>query len=327
MENHCKRIGTFMLAVAVLDGSLSTTAYSMDQPRNYRPDAVYGESSHKLEIEAIEKDDLDNSEQAGIAEQSLSGILRGSVSELAAEQALASVRWSAWYFGLFFGPSVTDPTARYQPGFDGELDPGRPVVLKNYLNLGYSLSDSIQLTVTAPWTMAPIDDQKFLVRDPSIRLSHNSLLSSGSFNFYGDIRIFFPVTPISRDEDLLAGFQTFVFPSIDSGKWTFAVWASAQSNFYGDAGRGNDLELYLGPNASMQISDKLAVNLLFEMGASHVFGAPAWQLTSDGTGLQPGVSWDITPNFNLSPFLNISITQAPGIDTTSIGASLWWRML
>src|SRR5690606_21157560 len=142
------------------------------------------------------------------------------------------------------------------------LDATRPVVLKNFLNLGFSLDENIQVTATVPWTNSLIDEQEFVLRDPQLRISHASIVSSGGFNLYGDFRAFFPVTTQSRNDDLRFGLQTFIFPSWESGRWMFAIWGSARTNFFGPQGYGNDLELYLGPNANLQVSSKLAVTLL-----------------------------------------------------------------
>ncbi len=324
MRIHC-------ILLSLVAFFFSAQAVALPSPQGNRPDSPHSTGEvMELEIEPIEEgeyaeDRVEESEQAGIVDLN-AGQSRSRYSEVVADEDGGSP-WSAWYFGLFFGPSVTNPTARYQPGFNGALDPSRPVVLKNYLNLGYALGDSIQMAVTAPWTMSLIDNETFVPRDPSFRISHASIMSSGSFNLYGDVRLFFPVSSQSRAEDLLFAMQTFVFPSVETGDWMFSVWGSARANFFGKQGFGNDLELYLGPNASLQVSPKVAVTLLYEMGASHVFGARPFDFVSDGTGLQPGVSWDINENVNVSPFLNIPITQAPSLDTTSIGASLWWRLI
>src|SRR4051812_4738726 len=55
------------------------------------------------------------------------------------------------YFGIFQGPSVKNPSG-FQPTPNGGTDPDRPVVLRNYMGLGYNIREGIAITGTAFWT-------------------------------------------------------------------------------------------------------------------------------------------------------------------------------
>jgi hypothetical protein len=302
-----------------------STEQSDSEPTSYEVEPIEAASLGEGDDASFEVEEYgpDKLQEAGIVPQ-IRGQSVGRFADLTTE-GTPEQRWAAWYFGLFFGPSLTNPTARYQPGFEGELDASRPIVLRNFVNLGYSINNEMQLTATGAWTDSPIDGQEFILRDPQLRVSHNSLVSTGGFNLYGDVRAVFPMSDASREQDIRFGLQVFTFPTWESGRWLFAVWASASTYIFGPQGSGNDLELYFGPNVSYQVSPKVSLTLLYETGAAHSFGSPAFQLVNDGSAIQPGVSWDILPTLNLSPFLNIPTTQTPTLAATSFGASIWWK--
>jgi hypothetical protein len=235
-------------------------------------------------------------------------------------------RLTASYANLFYGPSIVSPTSRYQPSPNGTVDRTRPVSLRNFIGLGYNFTDQITLTAVGSFYNEPIQGKGFQIKDPYLKLSHNSLISAGAFNVYADLRAHFPVTTESRQVDLLAGFQGVQFISYEFDRWSAAIWTSERANYFGRYGQGNDLELYLGPNVAYQITPSLAVTLLYEMGSSHSFGNDPFVFASDGTDLQPGVSWDITPNINFSPYLNIYTGDRIAFNNTSVGATMFWKL-
>jgi hypothetical protein len=64
--------------------------------------------------------------------------------------------------------------------------------------------------------------------------------------------------------------------------------------------------------------------MLYEINAVHVYQAPNTQLQSDGTDLQPGISWDVSNNFNVHPYLSM-FPSNPSWQTTSVGMLLYWQ--
>jgi hypothetical protein len=233
------------------------------------------------------------------------------------------------YYGIYYGSSVTSPN-RYQTGPYRQKDPNRPVFLKNFVTAGFDLSDQYAIAATGYFTYVPSAPEKqFQMQDPSLRIANNSLLNIGGFNWYGDARVHFAVSDNSRLNDLLVGFQSFHYFSytFDDSRWSPGIYASARYNIYGKMGVGNDLDLYLAPSLNYSISDKLALTFLYEMGASHTYGADAGVLDSEGTDFQPGVLWHITPSLEVNPYLNIYTGGRIALDNTSFGMTLSWMML
>ncbi len=243
------------------------------------------------------------------------------------EASTLQPRWSADYFAIFYGPSLGSPSS-LQPTSSGELDPSRPLVVKNYLTLGYSPTPEMAISAVTYWQWRPVNGHDIMMKDPYLAISHNKLLNSGPLNLYADLRIHFPVSSPSREANLLTSLQSFqmlTYP-VGSSHLTLGAFSSIRYNLYGPLGFGNDLELYFGRNLNYQISSTLAFTLLYEMGASHIFGAPPSQLYSDGTDLEPGISWVIAPGLVINPYLNLFTGDRVNFHSTAFGMTLSWDL-
>jgi hypothetical protein len=249
-------------------------------------------------------------------------------SEFSTSSGSLMDRLDLTYFMIFFGPSVTQPSD-YQPTATGTPDPNRPVLTKNFLTLGYNVSDQVQVSASGSFTFVPTLGQEFIMKDPYLRIAHNSLISTDNFNLYGDFRVHMPVTFESRNADMLAGFQVFniAWYQFPGSRLAAGLFTSARLNVYGGLGEGDDVELYVGPNLYYQLASNVALTLLFESGTSHKYSTPAFQFATDGTDIEPGVSWDITPKLNVAPYLTILTDGGVSLKKTSIGMTLNWAML
>ena len=256
-----------------------------------------------------------------------------NLSEVTSEQIenqseTPNSKYSLNYFGILYGPSVQDPSS-FQPTINGEPDPERPVIMKNFLWVNYNLTNEIAVAPSAYFIYQPVLGQQVELRDPFLRISHSSVLHTEQFNLYADIRWHIPVSNFSRESDLRTGIQTYQVASytIPSSRFTFGAYVSERVNFYGRRGNGNDFELYLGPNVNYQLSPKVALTMLYEATASHALGDPAFQFNNDGTDLEPGVSWDITQNLNFNPYLNFYTGGKVNLRSTAVGALIAWRLI
>lgn len=245
-----------------------------------------------------------------------------------ANQTSASSPLWANYYGIFYGPSVANPSY-YQVNPDGTVDRTRPIFAKNFLTVGYNLSDTWAFAATGWWTTAPIVGQGFIIQDPQARIADNSIFHTDEFNWYGDLRAHFPVTDASRLLDELAGFQTFHYLSYTGvgSRWTFSLALSARYNFYGTQGLGNDLELYAAPGVNFQVTPTFALSCLYEMGANHLYGEIPGVLENNGTDLEPGISWQILSSLNFNPYLTLFPGNKLNWQSTSFGATLSWIMM
>jgi hypothetical protein len=236
--------------------------------------------------------------------------------------------WDVEYFAIFYGPSLQSPSA-YQPTAYGGKDFSHPVVLRNFLGVGYNITDQIAVTPTATWLWNPIGSQSLVLQDPFIRLSDSSLFSTKQMNLYSDVRVFLPLTRLSQDQKMRLGFQTFHAFAYDVPRTplTLGAYGSARVNFYGDQAFGNDLELYLAPNVNYQFAPDASAIVTYEMNAAHVLGTKAWSLINTGTDLQPGVAWLVTPRLMVNPYFSLNTGGTVSAKSTSIGFSMSYRMI
>lgn len=233
------------------------------------------------------------------------------------------------YHGIFFGPALKNPNA-YQPTPTGGRDSNFPVQFKNFLGMGYQLSDQIAITPTAHWVWRPVMGQKLILMDPFLRISHSQLIATDHWNLYGDVRFHFGVSPHSRENDDLGGIQTFQalsFVPDDEGEIVMSLYGSARYHFFGKQGRGLDLELYLAPHLAVQIVPNLAFTLLYEMQAVHPFGARPGTLDNDGADLQLGLNWEVNSELNLNPYVNLYPGQNMSLRSSSLGMTMSWKIL
>lgn len=239
----------------------------------------------------------------------------------------ASPIW-ANYYGIYYGTSLSDPSS-YQATVDGSRDPDRPIFVKNFVTAGYDINPDISVAAMGYWVYVPVGGQQMVAQDPSLRVAFNQIIHTENFNWYADIRADFPVTTASRQADLLAAGETFHFVSynIPNSRWTTGIYAKARYNYYGKFGSGNDLDFYFAPMANYQMTPKLTLTLLYEMGANHYYGQQAFEMNNDGTDFEPGVAWAITPALTFNPYFNIYTGERVSWQTTSVGASLSWLFL
>jgi hypothetical protein len=231
------------------------------------------------------------------------------------------------YFAIFYGPSVRRPTA-YQPLPGGGSDTDRPVLLKNFVGLSYYPSDKVTITPTAYFTWEPLLKQRFAVQDPFLKISHNSLINTGSLTLYGDGRIHVPVSKASRDADIRGAVQSVqvMLYNFGGSSFTAGVYASEKAYIMGRK-PGYDLELYLGPNLAWRLFPSLSATVLYEMRANHIYGDKMFSFTSDIADLEPGLSWDIAEGVNWNPYLTIYTGKKVNWDAVAFGMTLSVDML
>jgi hypothetical protein len=237
-------------------------------------------------------------------------------------------RFSVDFLSIFFGPSLQNPR-RYLPAADGTADLNRTVGLRNFLSLGYHLSSEVAVSGTAFWTMEPYSQAKVALQDPFVKVSHLALWREGGWNLYGDLRTHFGMTPASRNSDLLFALQSVQGLSyeIPETAWVLGVYGSEKSNVFGKQGVGYDLELYVAPHIHYSVSPAVMLSLLYEIRLSHVFGDRFGELTAQGTDLEPGVTWNLSPSLMVNPYLTVNTSQKLNLSTTTFGLMLNWNLL
>jgi hypothetical protein len=240
------------------------------------------------------------------------------------------------YDGSIYGPSIGkfNSTQPDEYGKDGD-----PVSLESIVTAGYRVTKDVVISAKYASLMALTREKgdrneelygpTYVMNDPWLQVQHNSLINSGPANVYLDGRVYAPLSSSSQLAKRVLSVRTTQIVDYEFPASRFTLeWASyIRSYFYSPDGKGNDWKLYMGPNLQYKISPTLTATLLYEAVATHKFGADPG-LDAAGTDLEPGISWDITPKINFSPYLNFY----PGgkfisSDTIGVGANFTVKVL
>lgn len=248
-----------------------------------------------------------------------------------AEAVAPSIRekLSLSYSNVFYGPSITGITSGKQPDADTGANTS-PLLFKNYLALGYKATSTISITPTIYFKVNNSGTNMLQMQDPYLRISNSKLLTIGNFNHYADIRLAPGVTPVSTNANRLGFVVTKHVStySIPESKFTVGLTTIAQVNVYSQEKSGQkNFEVYAGPNVEYQALPNLAIGLLYELAAHNARNKGLGNWNSDGTDLEPYLSWDITPSINFNPWLDIKTGNRIALDTTSFGAAFTWKLL
>jgi hypothetical protein len=246
---------------------------------------------------------------------------------------------SASFVTSFKGPALSDPLAPYAPAPDGQRGTDA-ILFENLLTSGYKLSDVLTLGPSVAFLVTPVFGKEFTLLDPYLKLSHSKVMSTENFNLAASVRIYAPLSSKSQANGYITNLRSdqsmsYTIPNsrFSLGLNTFIALPIAKkavvTNSTGKVTTLNSTTVYAGPNVSYQITPSLAATLLAEMGASRQYGAGLTEFNArtDYTNLAPGMSWDILPGMNLSPYLNIPIGYRIAADTTTLGCDFVWKFL
>jgi hypothetical protein len=220
---------------------------------------------------------------------------------------------SAAYIGIYAGPAISNPLGQGQIDSNTGYYDNSPQNLWNQLRLDYMVGDE-------GWFVGPmatfqiITSQgiQFLGQDSGARIGHKRIIHTDSLNLSADMRFFAPLkasTAIAGEVFSIQGTHNINW---DIPKTRISLGLLGIHTYYfmkGNAPLSNpqdpndplDLQLYFGPNITYHLSDSFGVAVWGEIYPYHVLGAAWSDIRSYPADIAPGVTWDITPDVNLSP--------------------------
>lgn len=256
-----------------------------------------------------------------------------ATTQTTAEEVGIAKRISLSAIAQFNGPSLGDfdHTVRDESGnYSGTIN------VDTSLYAGYKFNDRISGTVAVPFMVTPIDGWKFTMEDISLRASMRKLLSAGNLGMSADLRAYLPTSTSSQNKNMITGIRSTQNTTYDIGttNLTLGLVTFERINFFaGDRLLGKTgnptqtmYEIYFGPNVNYQITPTLGANLLLEADVSWKKGNQFDQ-TALATDLEPGLSWDITPNLNFNPYVNIFPFDNAGWNNTTVNFYLTAKFL
>lgn len=230
---------------------------------------------------------------------------------------------SVTYFGIYDGFALSGANG-LRPG-DEYAKTSKAQRLRNYFNAGYKIDQNLVAGLGFDIYYQPVRGQDLTLRDPYLRVNNRKFISSGKFNVAADFRVYLPASRAAHMGHMLAGFRSTQITTYDipNSRFTVGAFSLVRRNVFNGTALNNDAatqsEAYIGPNVTYKISPKVSLNLLYELAANQHQGQDIFDWNNDGTDLQPGVSWDVTPNLNINPYLNFYTGGKVNADTTSVG--------
>jgi hypothetical protein len=171
----------------------------------------------------------------------------------------------------------------------------------------------------------------FIARDPYLVLRDNQLLHTDFINWDLQGRAYAGLTDNSVKAHSPFAFrlsQTWGFrPS--RGRWTLDVHGYAHLWTYGaDASaQAQDFRAHFNPYVTYRISPKIAARADYRAYGNHKRNRAWNDLDSEPTTAGPGVIWDVTPAFNVNPFLDLSPGTGFKWSHSTVGVNLNWRAI
>ena len=243
-------------------------------------------------------------------------------SSTAVAKPRLSDHFTADYLGLFTGGALSDPGASYSPGPDGKPNPATPQQVENYVSGYYKISDTVKVGPRAHFYYSPVQGKNITMLDPLLQITDTNLYSRGNFKLSGYARAYLPVTAESTATGRQIQFRFLLNPNyeIPHTRFTVGVYSYAQpASYSGYNATNTTFATYLAPYVYYQLTRTVSITSLYEMAAVRM--QRQGDLTSfnnGGTDFEPGVNWDISPNFSINPYLNFYTGNQISMDSTSI---------
>lgn len=231
------------------------------------------------------------------------------------------------YFGIFRGGALTDLGNSQQPTIQGTPDPDYAQSFENLVTAGYKFNPTTSAGVMLHFMYTPVGNQRGVqMLDPILYFGKTGIYNKDGLRI--NARVTAGVAMTSNDLSLSKD-AAYVSPTLivnyDVPKTSLTLGVFTYIRGYIPNGGPNPLsyKIYVAPNANYQISQTVAATLWVDLvqatrRANTGFISGIDNYTVD---IEPGISWDITKNFTLNPYINIY----PGYFTlasTSIQANL-----
>ena len=237
--------------------------------------------------------------------------------------------------GVYYGGALNDLGGKYQPDVhgDGLPNPIAPQEIENFVSAYYRLSDVAKVGMRMHFFYTPVvnnlGQNGATMYDPLVQVSDSSIYSKGDFKVGGYIRAYLPLTQESQNLDRIFAIRFFANLSYDvTSKLSIGSYLYFLPAWYGTDPRGLNNPtalLYAGPNISYEIHKNVQLTMLYELESYKAKGVSSSILSNQYTDLEPGLNWDITPTFSLTPYLNFYPGNSFSWDSTNINMFIVWK--
>lgn len=237
--------------------------------------------------------------------------------------------FSATYYGDFNGPAVTK--------FDTNVvdDAGKksePLYLYNAATLSYSVSPVTSFRVAPRWFLRP-DPQSlnaFDMLDPRVGVLFKNIVQDGGFSITQLIDFQLGLTDGARQKDRVISprFYPVIAYAFPNSRWSITLESFLQYHILNRSTQASDttISTFINPYIVYQATPEIAAKVLFESESAieKTDSIPQKKMAStfatSAPRIGPQLIWNITPNFDLDPYLKFHMPD--GIGSTDVDATI-----
>lgn len=218
-----------------------------------------------------------------------------------------------------YGPgaaSIAKGDISKQPNTDGSL--GDAVQAENVIAVYYKASPAVKLGPVADIKLN-IDAKKPVDFAAAwLAVKHGSVYTNGNFALSGDLRFYAPVAG-----SLITGIRSSqnMDYQVPNTRLTISNYTTIRAN--ANRGLAPKFQFTLSPYLNYQISPKVAATLWTDVVQLTAMNT----ITNEDLDIQPGMNFEISPNFSLNPYLNIRPAAADLLGSTSINVTITATLL
>jgi len=225
------------------------------------------------------------------------------------------------YTGYLYGPNFGKMDGRTtDANFGVEENGGKVVNLDSNFKLGYKLSSDVSLSGTFRYISQETVGKGGTLKDSWLALSHGHAIQRGNFNSAFELRAYLPISDASQAANKITAFRFNQNSNFTFGDLTAGVYSYIRYDVVGNTGGAGTQQLYLyaAPNAAYQLSKTVAATMWIDLAQyeKDIKTANNSIYYDGGVDIEPGVSWDITPNINVNPYINFFPGNARADSTT-----------
>lgn len=260
-------------------------------------------------------------------------VLAAETPSQGASEAAAPSFWSRVGLSVgaeTYGPSLTEWDARRPDINKGTADNPKDLVrTKLKFTPSYKTGESTATVLGIESEVAAT--RGLYLRDPYLAFRDSKLVAENVVRTDAQVRAYLPMSTSSQTARQIGAVRL-----VQDTKWDLPA-SRVQLEFYSyyhrsifsaDADpKASAGELWVEPGVNFRAAATLWLQLHLKSSSKQVAGDSLLAFKTDPALLTIGVSWDVVPGVNVSPYLDASPKQNLSPDFTTLGMNLSWRMI
>ncbi len=234
----------------------------------------------------------------------------------------------------FYGPDVARWGA-YQPDTaTGEYDYTSPIQTENFLTFGYKFAENWSTGVGVPTLLNFSQDDKgksFVLEEPYLYLKRGKVIDSGGLTLSLQANLYGAMSNASRNENDVGALrlvENFGY-DIPGSRFSlgFYMYQHGYLIYEATTGSRQDYRAVFYPSVSYKITPTIAGSLAYANKVKHSVGDAQFKTNNSVSIIEPGMSFDLAPTVNLSPWVDFSVNHPVTADRTVVGLTFSWTLL